>query len=100
MIKKQFLKSKPACKVTFSVDKKQAKGAKEVSVVGNFNNWNKKEGKLKALKNGSFKESFNIPTNQEIEFKYVIDNEYVNELEADKYVWNDFAASENSVIMI
>lgn len=100
MIKKQFLKSKPVCKVTFSVDKKQANGAKKVAVVGSFNNWNKKEGKLKALKNGSFKETFNIPTGKEVEFKYIIDNEYVNESKADKHVWNDFAASENSVIIL
>ena len=41
-IKKQFLKSKPVCKVTFSLP---AEEAKKVSVVGSFNEWNAKKGK-------------------------------------------------------
>lgn len=100
MIKKQFLKSKPVCKVTFEVTKKQASGAKKVAVVGDFNNWSEKKGQLKALKNGSFKGAFNIPTGQEVEFKYLIDSEYVNEAKADKFVWNEFANSENSVVVL
>ena len=36
-IKKQFIKTKPVCKVTFSV---VAKEASQASVVGDFNNWN------------------------------------------------------------
>ena len=42
-IKKQFVKTKPVCKVTFSV---VAKEAKEAAVVGDFNNWNVTEGAL------------------------------------------------------
>ena len=48
-IKKQFLKSKPVCKVTFSLP---AEEAKKVSVVGSFNEWNAKKAPLKKLKNG------------------------------------------------
>ena len=48
-IKKQYLKNKPVCKVTFSVP---AEEAKSVVVVGSFNEWNtKKATKLKKLKN-------------------------------------------------
>ena len=36
-IKKQFLKSKPVCKVTFTVP---AETADTVFVAGNWNNWN------------------------------------------------------------
>ena len=42
-IKKQFVKTKPVCKVTFSVAAKEANAA---SVVGDFNNWDQKEGEL------------------------------------------------------
>lgn len=38
-IKKQFVKTKPVCKVTFSV---AAKEADEVAVIGDFNNWNRR----------------------------------------------------------
>ena len=51
-IKKQFLKSKPVCKVTFSFNEKTADS---VSVVGSFNNWDTEHTVLKKLKNGSFK---------------------------------------------
>jgi 1,4-alpha-glucan branching enzyme len=69
-IKKQFVKTKPVCKVTFSVE---AKEAAEVAVVGDFNNWDPKEGALNKLKNGTFKGVFSIDKDAEYEFKYVID---------------------------
>ena len=49
-ISKQYLKSKPVCKVTFSVP---AKDADEVTVVGTFNEWDTKSTTLKKLKNGT-----------------------------------------------
>ena len=57
-IKKQFIKTKPVCKVTFSVEAKEATSA---SVVGDFNNWDPKEGELSKLKNGTFKGVFDLP---------------------------------------
>lgn len=95
-IQKQFLKSKPECKVTFSI---QAKEAKTVEVAGAFNNWKAQSTPLKKLKNGTFKGSVNLPTNKAYEFKYVIDGiSWVNDDNADKYVWNDFAAGENGLL--
>lgn len=96
-IKKQLLKSKPICKVTFSVE---AKEAKVVSVVGDFNNWNATEGELSKLKTGTFKGTFELPTENSYEFKYVVDGAFVNDTEADSYKWNDFANTENGVITL
>ena len=94
-VKKQFVKTKPVCKVTFSVEAKEAVTA---SVVGDFNNWNQKEGELSKLKNGNFKGAFDIPKDASYEFKYVIDGAYVNESEADSFKWNEFAGAENGVL--
>lgn len=96
-IKKQFIKTKPVCKVTFSFE---AKEANEVAVVGDFNNWNPKEGELSKLKNGTFKGLFEVPKDASYEFKYVVDGSFVNEPEADSYVWNEFAGNENSVLAV
>lgn len=96
-IKKQFIKTKPVCKVTFTV---VAKDAKSVVVVGDFNNWNAAEGELTKLKNGTFKAVIEIPKDTTYEFKYVIDGAFANEPEADSQVWNDFAGSENSVLSV
>ena len=66
-IKKQFIKTKPVCKVTFSVEAKEANVA---AVVGDFNNWNPAEGELSKLKNGTFKGVFELPTDNSFEFKF------------------------------
>jgi len=40
-IKKQYLKNKSQCKVTFRVRKDVGNGAREMHVVGEFNKWDK-----------------------------------------------------------
>jgi len=95
-IAKQYLKTKPVCKVTFTVP---AEEAKKVTVVGDFNNWKaSKASSLKKLKNGTFKGTFDLPKENTYEFKYIIDGNYVNEANADRYQWNDYAGSENAVL--
>ncbi|WP_157207170.1 isoamylase early set domain-containing protein [Mariniflexile maritimum] len=97
-ISKQYLKSKPICKVTFSI---VAEDAKNVSLVGSFNEWNAKATPLKKLKNGTFKGAVDLPTSASYEFKYLIDETvYVNDEAADAYVWNTFAAADNSVVTV
>ena len=96
-IKKQFIKTKPVCKVTFSIEAKEAKLA---SVVGDFNNWNPEEGTLNKLKNGTFKAVFDLNKDTSYEFKYFVDGAYVNEPQADSYKWNEYAGSENSILII
>ena len=94
-IKKQFLKSKPVCKVTFTVP---AEEANSVAVVGDFNEWNTSATELKKLKNGTFKGTVDLETASSYEFRYVIDGTYVNDEQADAFAWNDFAAAENGVL--
>ncbi|WP_276165580.1 isoamylase early set domain-containing protein [Zobellia alginiliquefaciens] len=95
-ISKQYLKTKPVCKVTFTVP---AEEATKVAVVGDFNNWKaSKASALKKLKNGNFKGTLELPKEASFEFKYIIDGNYVNEAEADRYQWNDYAGGENAVL--
>ncbi len=95
-IAKQYLKTKPVCKVTFTVP---AEEAKKVAVVGDFNKWKaNKSSELKKLKNGNFKGTFELPKESTFEFKYIIDGDYVNEAQADRYQWNEYAGSENAVL--
>lgn len=92
-ITKQYLKSKPLCKVTFNLPAKQATS---VVVSGDFNDWSKTE--LKKLKNGVFRTQMNLPVDTSYEFRYLVDGQWTNEVEADTYRWNDFAAADNSVL--
>lgn len=94
-IKKQYLKSKPVCKVTFSV---AAEEANEVAVVGTFNEWSTEATNLKKLKNGTFKGTVDLEKDNAYEFRYIVDGVYVNDDQADSYAWNEYAAAENGVL--
>lgn len=100
MLKKQYSKNKPVCKVTFTLPKEAVNGAKEVKVLGEFNNWSWKEGlPMKSGKDG-FKATVELATGRHYEFRYMLDNEtWVNDWEADAYYPTPYGV-ENSVIFI
>ena len=100
MIKKQFLKSKPVCKATFTLPIEAAPEAKSVAIVGEFNDWDLDGGvKMKKQKNGIFKAIVELETGKEYQFRYLIDGEtWENDWEADKYVASPFGG-ENSVVI-
>ncbi|MGF1555488.1 isoamylase early set domain-containing protein [Paucihalobacter sp.] len=94
-IKKQYLKSKPVCKVTFALE---AKEAQNVAVVGSFNDWNAEATQLAKQKNGTFKGTVDLEKDNSYEFRYVVDGNYINDDQADSYQWNEFASAENGVL--
>ena len=56
---------------------------------------------LKKFKNGSFKVTIDLETEQEYQFKYLVDGEkWVNDEMADKYVSNGIGHEENSVVVL
>ncbi len=101
-IKKQYLKSKPVCKVTFSLTKEEAPEVGKVQLLGDFNGWNVEEAiDLKKFKNGSFKTTIDLETENEYQFKYLMDGvKWENDGEADKYVDNGITADENFVVAL
>lgn len=97
-IKKQFLKSKPVCKVSFKVTKEMANGASKVNVAGKFNNWNETSDEMNALKDGSFSLSLDLETGQSYQFRYLLDGSvWINDEAADRYEDSGFN-SQNSVV--
>jgi 1,4-alpha-glucan branching enzyme len=94
-IKKQYLKSKPVCKVTFEL---AAKESKKVSVVGDFNEWDTEATPLKKLKNGTFKAVLPLVSGSSYEYKFVVDGNYINDENADSLKFNEFANTENGVL--
>ena len=104
-LKKQFLKSKPVCKVTFRLPAEAAKDANTVHIVGDFNGWDIYATPMKKLKNGSFTVTLDLETdpetNKEYQFRYLIDeNTWENDWSADKYVPTPFGNAENSVVVV
>lgn len=96
MLKKQFLKSKPVCKVTFYTP--DALQADTVHLVGDFNNWSETDTPMKQLKDGRFSVTLDLEAGREYQFRYLINGtEWHNDWEADKYVPNPFIG-DNSVV--
>jgi len=90
-IKKQFLKSKPVCKVSFSVSTEDAIGAKSIQILGEFNNWNQSSVSMKELKSGAFSQTINLEQDKEYQFRYLIDGEkWINDIDADAKTINIF----------
>lgn len=101
MIKKQFLKSKPLCKVTFSLSPEVATEANKVELVGEFSNWSESPISMKKLKDGTFKTTVDLEVGKNYEFRYVIDGEkWENDWDADAYVPNQITFEENSVVVL
>jgi len=100
-IKKQFLKSKPVCKVSFKLTKDQVNNAGKVNVVGDFNQWNETSDELKPLKDGSFSQTLELESGREYQFRYLIDGTtWMNDEEADRYVISGLGDSHNAVITL
>jgi 1,4-alpha-glucan branching enzyme len=99
-LKKQYIKTKPVCKVTFVVNKDIAASASKVNLTGDFNNWDIESIEMKKSKSGEFTATIELEKGKEYQFKYVVDGKvWINESEADKFVPNGFQ-SENSVVIV
>ena len=100
-IKKIYLKSRNACKVTFRVFKEVVPDAHQVCLAGDFNEWNILANPMKRLKNGDFTTQIELQPGRDYQFRYHIDNSrWENDWQADKYVPNPFGDSDNSVVVV
>lgn len=99
-IQKKFLKTRPVCKVTFIMPKEAVASAKNVYIVGDFNNW-EKSSPLKKLKTGTFKITLDLPCGKEYQYRYLVDNStWENDWDADKYVPSPYYDADNSVVIV
>ncbi len=97
MLKKQYLKSKPVCKVTFYTPEDVE--AEAVTLVGDFNEWDETATPMDKLKDGRFKMTLALEKDNEYQFRYLVNgSEWHNDWEADKYVPNPFLG-DNSVVV-
>ena len=96
--KKQFLKSKPVCKVSFRLDASDASGATKVQLLGDFNNWDESAEPMVMLKSNDFTATLELETGKEYQFRYFLDGSvWKNDPQADYFVANEFG-EENGVV--
>ncbi|MBI1225381.1 MAG: hypothetical protein GC192_09115 [Bacteroidetes bacterium] len=100
MLKKDFSKTKPVCKVTFTLPLEAAQGGKEVRILGDFNDWSWEKGyKMKAQK-AEFTTEVELAAGKEYQFRYLIDNHiWENDWNADSYEVSPFGGY-NSVLSL
>lgn len=96
MFTKRFLKSGKV-KVKFELPDAIAAEADTVFLVGDFNDWSETATPMTKLKNGKFKIELNLEPNEEYEFRYLVDGEWHNDWDADRYTANPYSG-DNSVV--
>lgn len=100
-MKKQYLKTKDRCKVTFRLPKAAAPQAKTVHIVGEFNDWSTVKTPMKRLKNGEFKVVVDLSPGRRYQFRYLIDQTvWENDWDADGYVKSEFGDCDNSIVAV
>ena len=100
MMKKRYLKTKPVCKVTFDLPAAMIGPARQVSLTGDFNDWNAKSTPMKRRKDGSFTVTVDLQRDAEYQFKYLIDGRWENDWHADAYRHCHSGGYENSVVIV
>ena len=97
--RKQYLKSKPVCKVTFNYIPEET--AEKGYLVGDFNNWNTSATPMKRFKNGKFTVALDLDLGKEYQFRYFLDGtRWENDPNADKYIPVPDLNAENSVVVV
>lgn len=100
MLTKKFSKTKPVAKVKFTLPAEAAKEAKDVRVIGDFNDWSWEKGYKMQLKKTEFVAEVELPAGKEYQFRYLIDNHiWENDWKADDYVPTVLGA-HNSVLSL
>lgn len=100
-VKKQYYKTKPYCKVTFRLSRKEAGNARKAAIAGDFNDWKSERTPMKALKSGDFTVSLQLDKGREYQYRFVLDDQkWVTDDSADKQVYCEFACAHNAVVVV
>lgn len=100
-IRKQFLKSKPICKVTFTIPLETSADAKTAFLVGDFNNWSCSATPMKKLKNGGFNITVDLEAGHIYQFRYLLDeSRWENDPDADGYCPTAYEDAKNGMLYL
>jgi 1,4-alpha-glucan branching enzyme len=97
---KKSLKTRPVCKVTFTLSAEAAANAERIMLVGDFNDWSEEAHPLKKAKSdGSYSITVDLPIEQAFQFRYLMDGQrWQNDEAADAYTPTPFGNEQNSVV--
>jgi hypothetical protein len=102
MLEKNYLKTRPVCKVTFTLPLEAAPEAHHVQLLADFNDWGRRHPgvEMKKTKHG-YRTTVELEPGRRYEFRYLIDHaRWENDWHADGYVPSPFAGIDNSVLIL
>lgn len=96
MVRKHFLKTK--CQVVFELPAGLSETVENVSLVGDFNDWDSQATPMQEKKAHIFTVKLSLEPNREYQYRYLINGQdWHSDWNADKYVPNPFSG-DNSVV--
>ena len=97
---RKYSKDKTTCKVGFSLPEEAAAGAKKLFLAGEFNDWSATATPMRKSK-GLFGVNLELAAGAPYQYRYVTDaGVWLNDTEADCYVFSVFADTDNSVVVV
>jgi 1,4-alpha-glucan branching enzyme len=100
-IRRQYLKTKPVCKVTFRIPESIGAGAERAWLLGEFNDWSRSAHPMRRLKTGAFTLTVDLEPGRDYQFRYLMDQTiWANDPDADDWVPTPFGESHNSLICL
>jgi 1,4-alpha-glucan branching enzyme len=102
-LKKTAAKNGKMMTVSFSLTSEVVGAAKEVRIVGEFNDWNTADpkGKMSKKKDGTWSVNVSLEKGKNYQFRYLLDGKrWVNDPKADGYVHVSDVASDNSIVSV
>jgi len=99
-VKKRYLTTKASCRLTFRLPKEAVGSARNITIVGDFNNWDQEASPMKKRRSGDFEITLELPKGREYRFRYLIDgHRWENDWCADRYEANPHGGDDSVVIV-
>jgi 1,4-alpha-glucan branching enzyme len=90
---------KGVCRIKFSLTDTLVDHPKEVAILGDFNNWDPRKGRMQRSENGFFEKTIELPLGKDYQFRYLVDNwHWENDWQADAYKSTPFGEDENMIL--
>lgn len=99
-IMKESVASDGRSRVTFRLPAQAAPEAGRITIVGDFNDWDREATPLQRTEDGDYTVTLLLASGKEYRFRYLIDGErWENDWSADKYVKSPYG-TEDSVVSV
>lgn len=99
-ITRKYSADKKICRVTFILPEYYAEGIKKACLVGEFNEWNTTNLRMKRV-HGKFTRTLKLQSNNKYQFRYLIDdNNWKTDWDSDALVPVNTGTWYNSMIVV